>query len=129
MLSGLGIRSSLIVAEARSTTVKTRFIAGQQQMLRVDEETTQGPRTVRQEALQRMRDFINDYDVVLLSDYKKGVLCLEIILNSAVKLARAHGKRVFVDPKGVDFTCYQSASVLTPQFARTARSDTFTGRR
>ena len=114
MLSGLDIRASLIVDQGRSTTVKTRFIAGQQQILRVDEETIRWlDETTREEVLQRIREVIDDCDIILLSDYRKGLLCQKII-RSAIELAKARGKSVFVDPKGTDFTPYQGASVLTP---------------
>src|SRR6266446_6405689 len=87
MLLDLGIRSNLIVEPTRSTTVKTRFIAGQQQVLRVDEETTHWlEETAREEVVQRIRDVIADCDIVLLSDYSKGLLCQEII-RSTIKLA------------------------------------------
>jgi D-beta-D-heptose 7-phosphate kinase / D-beta-D-heptose 1-phosphate adenosyltransferase len=114
MLLDLGIRSSLVVEQSRGTTVKTRFIAGQQQVLRVDEETTRWiEETTRKEVLKRIRDMIDDCDIVLLSDYRKGLLCQEII-QSTIEFAKASGKGVLVDPKGEDFTRYQGASILTP---------------
>lgn len=114
MLMGLGIRSSLVVEPSRSTTVKTRFIAGQQQVLRVDEETTRWiEEKTREEVLQHIGDMVDNCDMVLLSDYRKGLLCQEII-RSTIELAKANGKGVLVDPKGADFTRYQGARVLTP---------------
>ena len=114
MLLDLGIRSNLIVEPTRSTTVKTRFIAGQQQVLRVDEETTHWlEETAREKVLQRIRDVIDDCDIILLSDYSKGLLCQEIIRRT-IEFAKASGKGVLVDPKGADFTRYQGASILTP---------------
>lgn len=114
MLLGLGIESSLVVEQSRGTTVKTRFVAGQQQVLRVDEETTRWiEETTRKEVLQRIRDAIDACDIVLLSDYGKGLLCQRII-QSTIGCAKASGKSVLVDPKGTDFTRYQGASILTP---------------
>jgi D-beta-D-heptose 7-phosphate kinase/D-beta-D-heptose 1-phosphate adenosyltransferase len=114
MLLSLGIRLSLVVEQSRGTTVKTRFIAGQQQVLRVDEETTHWiEETTRKQVLQHIRDVIDGCDIVLLSDYRKGLLCQEII-QSTIEFAKGSGKDVLVDPKGLDFTRYQGANVLTP---------------
>lgn len=70
------LRSALIVAPGRPTTAKTRFIAGSQQLLRLDEETTAALDEITAAALSRQVEAaLAEADVVILSDYAKGVLC------------------------------------------------------
>ena len=63
-------------------------------------------------------------DIVLLSDYAKGVLTARVIRN-VIEAARQLGKRVIVDPKNVNFAIYRGATLLTPnrkEFAEASRS-------
>lgn len=93
-----------------ATTVKLRVIGRQQQLLRVDFETTPGHEVLAAK-LREYRQLLRSHDVVILSDYGKGGLeHIEIMIAAA----RKAGKRVLVDPKGDDFTRYHGASVLTP---------------
>jgi D-beta-D-heptose 7-phosphate kinase/D-beta-D-heptose 1-phosphate adenosyltransferase len=108
------IESALIVAPGRPTTCKTRFIAGAQQLLRLDEETTAPLDEATAAALLRRIDAaLADSDVVILSDYAKGVLC-DSVLGPLLDMIAAHGKPVIVDPKRPDFRAYRGVTVLTP---------------
>jgi D-beta-D-heptose 7-phosphate kinase / D-beta-D-heptose 1-phosphate adenosyltransferase len=108
------IDNALIVAPDRPTTCKTRFIAGAQQLLRLDEETTAALDTATAEALLRRVDTsLPGTDVVILSDYAKGVLC-DAVLDRLLTLIAAHGKPVIADPKRPDFRAYRAVTVLTP---------------
>jgi len=93
-----------------STIVKLRAIARQQQLLRIDFETPPC-----HEVLQaKLADFstrLPQCDVVLLSDYGKGGLTH---IAEMIRLARAAGKPVLVDPKGDDYARYRGATLLTP---------------
>lgn len=93
-----------------TTTVKLRVVGRQQQLLRIDFETTPG-----HEALaSKLADFskmLHDIDVVILSDYGKGGLAH---IASMIELAKKLGKPVLVDPKGDDYARYRHATVLTP---------------
>jgi D-beta-D-heptose 7-phosphate kinase/D-beta-D-heptose 1-phosphate adenosyltransferase len=115
MVSDLGLLdSSLIVEPKRRTTVKTRFIAGQQQLLRVDSEAVFPlEETSHQKAVEAFRIFVKSCDVVILSDYGKGFLSPNL-LRSVIEICIEQGKLVLVDPKGADYSVYRNASVLTP---------------
>lgn len=108
------IENALIMAPDRPTTCKTRFIAGAQQLLRLDEETTAALDTATADALlRRVEATLPGTDVVILSDYAKGVLC-DAVLDKLLDLIAAHGKPVIVDPKRPDFRAYRGVTVLTP---------------
>lgn len=93
-----------------STTIKLRAIARHQQLLRIDFET-QPSHEVLNAKLADFRAKLSDADVVILSDYGKGGLTH---IAEMIKLARAAGKPVLVDPKGDDYTRYSGATLLTP---------------
>jgi len=103
------------VADAgRKTSVKTRYISGSQQLLRVDVESTH---SVTDDILSRLlaefEKLAPACDVVILSDYAKGVLS-DDRAERFVAAARKAGKPVFVDPKGKSFSRYQGASLVKP---------------
>jgi D-beta-D-heptose 7-phosphate kinase / D-beta-D-heptose 1-phosphate adenosyltransferase len=108
------IEAYLISDAARSTTVKTRYVAGRQQVLRVDKESC-APLAlgVAKTLLNAYRQALLGADVVVLSDYAKGVLSDEVT-REAISAAQAAGKAVVVDPKSQYFTKYSGASLLTP---------------
>lgn len=93
-----------------ATTIKLRVIGRQQQLLRVDFEQAPGPRALAQ-AFEAVRATLDRADVLVLSDYGKGVLAQ---IERIVALARAAGRIVIVDPKGDDYSRYAGATVLTP---------------
>jgi D-glycero-beta-D-manno-heptose-7-phosphate kinase len=93
-----------------STTIKLRAVARHQQLLRIDFET-QPSHEVLNEKLADFRAKLPDADVVILSDYGKGGLTH---IAEMIKLARAAGKPVLVDPKGDDYARYSGATLLTP---------------
>jgi D-beta-D-heptose 7-phosphate kinase/D-beta-D-heptose 1-phosphate adenosyltransferase len=108
------VEAALIVTPGRPTTAKTRFIAGAQQLLRLDEETTAAlDETTAAALLHRVAQALPDIDVVVLSDYAKGVLC-DAVLYPLLDLIAAHGKPVIADPKRPDFHAYRGVTVLTP---------------
>jgi D-glycero-beta-D-manno-heptose-7-phosphate kinase len=104
------VRSSLHLDAAISTTVKLRVIGRQQQLLRIDFETAPS-HEVLQAKLAEFEKLLADCDVVVLSDYGKGGLTH---IAEMIRLARAAGKRVLVDPKGDDYSKYAGASLITP---------------
>ncbi len=93
-----------------STTIKLRAIARHQQLLRIDFET-QPSHEVLHAKLEDFRAQLPQAGVVLLSDYGKGGLAH---IAEMIRLARAAGKPVLVDPKGEDYARYRSATLLTP---------------
>ncbi len=104
----------LLIDKDRATTVKTRIIAHNQHVVRVDEENTQplAPSLVRQ-VMDRVHTLLPSCDVVILSDYAKGFLVPEL-LQEVMRSAHRSGRRVIVDPKGSDYSRYNGAYAITP---------------
>lgn len=96
-----------------TTTVKLRVVGRRQQMLRADFESTPDHEVLRSH-LGSYRTLLEDYDVVVLSDYGKGGL---MHIAEMIEAGRAVGKRVLVDPKGDDYSRYSGASIVTPNLA------------
>jgi D-beta-D-heptose 7-phosphate kinase/D-beta-D-heptose 1-phosphate adenosyltransferase len=104
----------LIVETNRQTTIKTRFFAGSQQLLRADRETSDPlVDTSRQQLLDTAGKLFPVVGVVVLSDYGKGVLTRQVV-RALIDGARAAGQPVIVDPKGADYSIYAGATVVTP---------------
>jgi rfaE bifunctional protein kinase chain/domain len=104
------ITAGLQVDPGIETTVKLRVIGRQQQLLRIDFETTPSHEILRAK-LAEFRACLPEYDAVILSDYGKGGLAH---IGEMIRLARAAGKLVLVDPKGEDFSRYAGATAITP---------------
>jgi len=113
-LETLDIQPELEVSRERSTTVKSRYICGMQQVLRVDREKAVSiPSAIEDNLIKRITALVPKFDVVILSDYKKGLLTDKIV-SATIDCARQHGKPVIVDPKGHDFSRYRGATVIKP---------------
>ena len=109
MASG-GIDASLHVDGEISMTVKLGVIGRQQQLLRIDFETTPSHEVLRAK-LSEFEQRLPGFDAVLFSDYGKGGLTH---IGEMIAMARAAGKIVLVDPKGDDYSIYAGATVITP---------------
>jgi len=117
-----GIDSTGIVTlDDRPTIIKTRIIGGHQHVLRIDVEDLGPIRPDQADELLAnvLRQLSDGFDCLVLSDYAKGVLgngvCMAIIAD-----ARKRDIPVFVDPKGLDFSRYLGATVLTPNLGELA---------
>jgi len=121
------IESMLVCDSARPTTRKVRFVSEHfsTHMLRADWELAQpASAEVEQRLLDSILPCLPRADIVLLSDYAKGVLTARVIRN-IIDAARKLGKRVIVDPKSPNFAIYRGATLLTPnrkEFAEATRS-------
>ena len=115
LLNEAGIGSEgLIVDTTRPTTVKTRFVSGKHQVLRVDDESKAEAASDASHGLETFLDeHIAAFDAVILSDYGKGVLVPDLI-RKVTKLCRVNGIPCLADPKGLDFTKYSGATLITP---------------
>ncbi|ANC92281.1 D-glycero-beta-D-manno-heptose-7-phosphate kinase [Azospirillum humicireducens] len=103
---------TVVVEPGRQTTAKTRFIAGQQQLLRADRETVAAI-AVADEVLAQVRRELTGVQAVILSDYGKGVLTDDLVM-AVIAAARQAGRTVVVDPKGRDYRRYRGADIVTP---------------
>jgi D-beta-D-heptose 7-phosphate kinase/D-beta-D-heptose 1-phosphate adenosyltransferase len=105
---------TLIHEDARRTTKKSRIIASNQQVIRYDEETIRDISPFSEEALLNIfKKELKNYDVVLLSDYGKGVLTKDLT-KDIIHLVKNLNKPILVDPKGTNYTKYRGATLLTP---------------
>ena len=104
----------LIADASRPTTLKTRYVANGQQLLRADYESVKPvSAAVEQKILQTIITALSNAKTIIVSDYAKGVLTPNIIAE-ITRLARDTKRICIIDPKGRDFARYRGATVLTP---------------
>src|SRR6202161_74749 len=121
------IESILVADHSRPTTRKVRFVSEhfRTHMLRADWELTHPAAAhIEQKLIDAILPLLPRADIVLLSDYAKGVLTARGIRN-VIDAARKLGKPVIVDPKSANFAIYRGATLLTPnrkEFAEATRS-------
>lgn len=109
-----GADARLVRDESRRSTVKTRYVSMNQQMLRADEETDAALNAkCESAAISLIMDILPTVQVLVLSDYGKGVLT-PTLCRTAITEARRLEIPVIVDPKGHDYSAYAGASVVTP---------------
>ncbi|MFH0738528.1 MAG: D-glycero-beta-D-manno-heptose-7-phosphate kinase [Candidatus Omnitrophota bacterium] len=98
----------------RYTTVKTRILAGHQQVVRVDwEHTNPLSKELNQRVLKFIEQNIAGFDAVVIEDYGKGVINMQL-LPELIALARSRKKIITVDPKEEHFQYYQGVTSITP---------------
>ena len=98
----------------RPTIVKTRFLAGHQQLLRTDfERVREITKETEQALLQAGDEIMPTVNALIISDYGKGLLTPSVI-KGLIDRAQKHGIPVLVDPKGTDYSKYRGADVVTP---------------
>jgi D-beta-D-heptose 7-phosphate kinase / D-beta-D-heptose 1-phosphate adenosyltransferase len=121
------IESVLVCDPSRPTTRKVRFVSEHfsTHMLRADwESTAPASAPIEQQLIDAILPLLPRADIVLLSDYAKGVLTARVIRN-VIDAARKLGKRVIVDPKSPNLAIYRGATLLKPnrkEFAEATRS-------
>jgi len=121
--AGDRIDARLFASPHRPTTVKTRFTTrGAHQLLRVDDEAIDPlDDESAAEVIRRFAQAITQSDIVVLSDYAKGVLC-DRLLRKIVALSRRARRPVIADPKRATFKAYRNVTVLTPNAQEVARA-------
>ncbi len=98
----------------RPTTIKTRIIANNQQVVRADREDKQEiDRDLQNRIFAKLREKIDSISALIISDYGKGVITKDL-LGEVVELCRSKGVFIAVDPKDVHFKSYRRVSVITP---------------
>ena len=110
LLQELSVSSYMARDQAISTIIKLRVIGRQQQLVRVDFEDAPTD-TVLRDKLTQFNALVDNYDVIIFSDYAKGSL---VNVADMIAVAKNLGKRILVDPKGDDLSRYAGASILTP---------------
>ena len=104
----------LITKSDRVSSKKTRIIASHQQVVRYDIETSKNiDKESELELITIFKSIVSGYDLIILSDYGKGVLT-EKVTTAIIKESAKHGIKVIADPKGDDYSKYFGAYLLTP---------------
>ena len=115
LLENIKVQSNMLIIEQnRKTSKKSRLIASQQQVLRYDNESIEDiSNSSEKEIINKLSVNISNYDVVILSDYGKGVLTTNLT-QEIISISNKNNVKVFVDPKGKDYSKYKGAYTLTP---------------
>ncbi|PHR71970.1 MAG: bifunctional heptose 7-phosphate kinase/heptose 1-phosphate adenyltransferase [Arcobacter sp.] len=114
ILDETGAKSYLTEQAGRKTSKKSRLMAAKSQIVRYDHESKNDISfdSVKK-VFSKFQEIINAYDIILLSDYGKGVLT-DTLTKEIIEYAAKYDKKVLVDPKGTDYSKYKGAYLLTP---------------
>lgn len=115
ILTEEGVETHTIIKDSsRPTTVKTRVLAGSHQLVRVDREVTDPVSlAIEDELIDKLAAYIAQADMVVLSDYNKGLFSPSLTQKVIIE-ANKHGKKVVIDPKGLNYEKYKGAFIIKP---------------
>ena len=113
LLSEQQVECHLQKCNTHDTALKLRIIAQHQQMIRLDFEDDFAD-IDKSELLEQFSTLLDETDIVIFSDYNKGTLTN---VNAMLQLAKQKGIPTIVDPKGTDFSKYQGATLITPNWS------------
>ena len=112
LLDSAGVNRDLLCVKSDFQSIKkTRFIASNQQVLRVDRESVE--MSLDSQILAKIDDFIEQFSAIILSDYGKGALGVDFT-KQIIALANKKNIPILCDPKGDDYSKYANATLLTP---------------
>jgi D-beta-D-heptose 7-phosphate kinase/D-beta-D-heptose 1-phosphate adenosyltransferase len=98
----------------RITSKKTRVLAANQQIVRIDRETRESiSADYEEKILNFLQEQAGGWGVIVVSDYLKGVLTPRV-LAAVIETGKHCGIPVVVDPKGDDYSKYKGATIITP---------------
>lgn len=105
---------SIIKDSERCTTVKSRVLASNHHLIRLDRENTVAiEQAIELKLLVEVNEKIDDYDIILISDYNKGLLTRSF-LEEIFAICKSKGKKTLLDPKGTDFSKYKGVDIIKP---------------
>ena len=115
LLVEIGVDTKYLIKQKnRIVSKKSRIIASQQQVVRYDRESSEDIDQQSESILiKKLKENISKYEVILVSDYGKGVLTSKVT-KILIQEANANNIKVLVDPKGNDYSKYKGAYLLTP---------------
>lgn len=106
--------SGIVIDDSRYTITKTRIVAGTQQIVRIDEEDTKPFSNIIMKKIEKVfLNNIDDYNVVIISDYNKGVVT-KPLARKIIDTCNKKNKLVLVDPAIKHFSFYKRATLMTP---------------
>ena len=115
-----GLVDANVTSGRRPTICKTRYMAGHQQLVRIDEERNDALEADEAaELIAAIDGVLPEVDALILSDYGKCVAAPEVV-EAAISHARKRGVPVYVDPKTDDFRIYRGATCVTPNLKELA---------
>ena len=113
LLDARGAKAELVLSQSgRKSSQKSRIMVSHQQVIRLDTESISDINCA-DEIVGKFADILASYDIVLLSDYGKGVLS-NYLTKQIISIAKNNHKMILVDPKGKDYSKYKGATLLTP---------------
>ena len=122
LLNAAGVDLSGMIHSAHPTISKTRVMARQQQLLRMDiENAAERPQLEQNALLDRALQLLSEADAIILSDYAKGTLS-STLCRSVIEEARRRGIPVLVDPKDKSFSKYAGATTICPNLAELSQA-------
>lgn len=110
LLTDNSVETHIIEIPSKPTITKTRYISNQQQLFRFDEESKFSEEHSKI-LLEKFKTIINDFEVVVFSDYGKGTLDL---IKEFISISKSKKIKILVDPKGDDYSIYSGAYLITP---------------
>ncbi len=114
LLKSLHVSMYLQSVKGRKSSIKSRLLSSNQQIVRMDKESCEEISQKEQDKLlNEFENIIKNYDSVILSDYGKGVLSQKVC-QKIIKKANELNLPILVDPKGEDYSKYKNATLLTP---------------
>lgn len=116
---------NLIKIENRPTTIKTRIVAHNQHVVRIDQEDNQKINPKDEDRIwNKIEKLLHKIEIIIVSDYAKGVLT-ENLLARLITTAKSEKKMILIDPKGSDYKKYAGADILTPNRFEAAQACSF----
>ena len=104
----------LIKSSNRRTIVKTRVVAHNQQVVRIDQETKAELSGEEEEQIWKaIENLLTGINIIIVSDYNKGTITTSLMAR-LITIAKRYKIKVLVDPKGKNFQKYLGATILTP---------------
>ena len=118
LISEIGVSiTSIFTSSKRCTTLKKRLIAQSQQLIRIDNENNEEIEIDEEnKIIELINERIENYDLVLFSDYAKGLLSKNLCLT-IIRLCNLNKIKVIVDPKGKQFDKYSDAFLIKPNLS------------
>jgi D-beta-D-heptose 7-phosphate kinase/D-beta-D-heptose 1-phosphate adenosyltransferase len=106
-----------IIDSTRPTTIKTRIIGNNHQIVRIDEEITEKISfEIQSQIIELLNKIIQDFDAVILQDYDKGMLTSELVAE-IISMSNLNGKKTIIDPKDPDISKYSCCTLIKPNLS------------
>jgi len=115
ILKNEGVKTNVIIQDkSRHTTVKTRVLVGSHQLVRIDREIILPiTKDIEDTLIDRLTGYVSHSDIIIFSDYNKGLFSPSFT-QRLIAIANNHGKKVVIDPKGLNYEKYKGAFIIKP---------------